>query len=101
MYGLQLWKSHGSLNNLSEHNFRLSDQNGDDDNGPQKKKMKMQEFEKENPHRCEEEVKKEIEGGESNDVDSNYKGEIEPRTSLMGVSVHQEARVLSLQVMSK
>lgn len=61
----------------------------------------MQEFEKENPHRCEEEVKKEIEGGESNDVDSNYKGEIEPRTSLMGVSVHQEARVLSLQVMSK
>jgi len=77
---------------------RQPNRNVDNDNEPQKKKIKVEEIEKKDSF---DEVRKEIVMEENANVDPDYKRDIEPKTSLMAISVHQEAQVLSLQVMSK
>lgn len=92
----------GKLCTIHSFNSELLDENCDVDNEPPKKKLKMEELSKKTSIECKEGgSKKETEEEENKNADSNYKREIESRTSLMGVSVHQEAQSLSLQAMSK
>merc|ERR1712071_728533 len=84
----------------SDAQLRLIDENRDDGNEPQKKKLKLEEVEKKTSPSGEDGILKET---EKKDIDSNHKEEVEPKIGLTEVPVpqNQEAQLLSLQVMSK
>jgi len=94
------YRSQEKCTDSSDAQLRLIDENRDDGNEPQKKKLKLEEVEKKTSPSGEDGILKET---EKKDIDSNHKEEVEPKIGLTEVPVpqNQEAQLLSLQVMSK